>query len=61
MPEDGIFDPAKVARLAPQTEASVADLPLTTEVVIAETPNDDEHAYRVGAPGAKGVTGGMDM
>jgi chaperonin GroEL len=56
MLEEGILDPAKVTRLALQNAASVAGLLLTTEVMIAEAPKDDEHAHG-GAPGGMG----MDM
>jgi chaperonin GroEL len=57
MVEMGILDPTKVTRLALQNAASVASLLLTTEVMIAESPEEDEHAH--GAPG--GGMGGMDM
>ncbi len=40
----GILDPTKVTRLALQNAASVAGLLLTTEVMIAELPKDDERA-----------------
>ncbi len=53
----GILDPTKVTRLALQNAASVASLLLTTEVIVAEAPKEDEHAH--GAPG--GGMGGMDM
>jgi chaperonin GroEL len=56
MLEEGILDPAKVTRLALQNAASVAGLLLTTEVMIAEAPKDEEHAHG-GAPGGMG----MDM
>ncbi len=59
MLEEGILDPAKVARLALQNAASVAGLLLTTEVMIAEAPKEEEHAH--GAPGGMGGMGGMDM
>ena len=60
MLEEGILDPAKVTRLALQNAASVAGLLLTTEVMIAEAPKDDDHAH--GAPGGgMGGMGGMDM
>jgi len=49
MVEMGILDPTKVTRLALQNAASVAGLLLTTEVMIAESPKEDEHAH--GAPG----------
>jgi chaperonin GroEL len=56
----GILDPTKVTRLALQNAASVAGLLLTTEVMIAESPKDEEHAH--GAPGGgMGGMGGMDM
>src|SRR6266404_1716213 len=57
MLEMGILDPTKVTRLALQNAASVAGLLLTTEVMVAESPKDEEHAH--GAPG--GGMGGMDM
>ncbi len=57
MIEMGILDPTKVTRLALQNAASVAGLLLTTEVMIAESPKDEEHAH--GAPG--GGMGGLDM
>ena len=57
MIEMGILDPTKVTRLALQNAASVAGLLLTTEVMVAESPKDEEHAH--GAPG--GGMGGMDM
>jgi chaperonin GroEL len=56
MIELGILDPTKVTRLALQNAASVAGLLLTTEVMIAETPKEEEHAH---APG--GAVGEMDM
>jgi chaperonin GroL len=57
MLELGILDPTKVTRLALQNAASVAGLLLTTEVMIAEAPKEEnEHAH---GPGAG--MGGMDM
>jgi chaperonin GroEL len=55
--EAGILDPTKVTRLALQNAASVAGLLLTTEVMVAEAPKDDEHSH-AGPPGGMG---GMDM
>ena len=52
----GILDPTKVTRLALQNAASVAGLLLTTEVMVAEAPKDDEPA-----PQMPGGMGGMDM
>jgi chaperonin GroEL len=60
MLEEGILDPAKVTRLALQNAASVAGLLLTTEVMIAEAPKEEEHSHG-GAPGGMGGMGGMDM
>jgi chaperonin GroEL len=60
MIELGILDPAKVTRLALQNSASVAGLLLTTEVMIAEAPKDDEHGHGM-PPGGMGGMGGMDM
>src|SRR5688500_4338685 len=60
MLEEGILDPAKVTRLALQNAASVAGLLLTTEVMIAEAPKEDDHQH--GPPGGgMGGMGGMDM
>ena len=60
MIEMGILDPTKVTRLALQNAASVAGLLLTTELMVAESPKEDEHAH--GAPGGgMGGMGGMDM
>jgi chaperonin GroEL len=58
MLEAGILDPTKVTRLALQNAASVAGLLLTTEVMIAEAPKDEEHAHGGMPPGGMG---GMDM
>ena len=55
--EAGILDPTKVTRLALQNAASVAGLLLTTEVMVAEAPKEDEHAHG----GPPGGMGGMDM
>ncbi|MDB6106157.1 MAG: groEL [Gammaproteobacteria bacterium] len=62
MLEEGILDPTKVTRLALQNAASVAGLLLTTEVMIAEAPKDEQHAHG-GMPGGGGMggMGGMDM
>jgi chaperonin GroEL len=58
MLEEGILDPTKVTRLALQNAASVSGLLLTTEVMIAEAPKDDDHAHGGMPPGGMG---GMDM
>src|SRR4030088_254873 len=57
MIEMGILDPTKVTRLALQNAASVAGLLLTTEVMVAEAPKDEEHSHG----GPPGGMGGMDM
>jgi chaperonin GroEL len=60
MLEEGILDPTKVTRLALQNAASVAGLLLTTEVMVAEAPKDeDAHGGMPG--GGMGGMGGMDM
>jgi len=61
MIEMGILDPTKVTRLALQNAASVSGLLLTTEVMIAESPKDEEHAHGGGGGGGMGGMGGMDM
>ncbi|HXY76582.1 MAG TPA: chaperonin GroEL [Steroidobacteraceae bacterium] len=57
MLEAGILDPTKVTRLALQNAASVAGLLLTTEVMVAEAPKEEEHSHG----GPPGGMGGMDM
>ncbi len=61
MLEEGILDPTKVTRLALQNAASVAGLLLTTEVMIAEAPKDEEHSHGMPGGGGMGGMGGMDM
>jgi chaperonin GroEL len=60
MIDAGILDPTKVTRLALQNSASVSGLLLTTEVMIAEAPKDDDHGHGM-PPGGMGGMGGMDM
>jgi chaperonin GroEL len=43
-----------------ENAALVAGLLLTTEVMIAEAPKEEEHSHG-GAPGGMGGKGGMDM
>src|SRR5258708_6308578 len=57
--EQGILDPTKVTRLALQNAASVSGLLLTTEVMIAEAPKEEEHGHGGGMP--PGGMGGIDM
>jgi chaperonin GroEL len=56
--EQGILDPTKVTRLALQNAASVSGLLLTTEVMVAEAPKEEEHSHGGMPPGGMG---GMDM
>lgn len=60
----GIVDPAKVTRTALQNAVSVATMVLTTEVLIADEPEEEEKAPAAGgAPGAGGMPdmGAMGM
>ncbi len=52
----GVIDPAKVTRTALQNAASIAGLMLTTEAMIADVPEKDDHAG-----GMPGGMGGMGM
>ncbi len=61
MLEMGILDPTKVTRLALQNAASVAGLLLTTEVMVAESPKDDDHKHGMPDMGDMGGMGGMGM
>ena len=53
---EGVIDPTKVVRSAPQGAASVAGLLVTTEAMAAELPKK-EHAH---PPMPGGGLGGMD-
>ncbi|MBA4124015.1 MAG: chaperonin GroEL [Acidobacteria bacterium] len=55
----GVIDPAKVTRYALQNAASIAGLMLTTEAMISEIPEKDDHAGGMGGMG--GGMGGMGM
>ncbi len=56
----GILDPTKVTRLGLQNAASVAGLLLTTEVMVADAPKEEnDHGPMPG--GGMGGMGGMDM
>jgi chaperonin GroEL len=59
MVDMGILDPTKVTRLALQNAASVAGLLLTTEVMVAEAPKEDEHKHGMPDMGDMGGMGGM--
>jgi chaperonin GroEL len=56
----GVIDPAKVTRYALQNAASIAGLMLTTEAMISEIPEKDDHAGGMGGMGGGGM-GGMGM
>ena len=47
MYEVGIIDPAKVTRSALQNAGSIAGLMLTTEVLVARMPEDEEEGAKV--------------
>jgi chaperonin GroEL len=53
----GILDPTKVTRLALQNAASVAGLLLTTEVMVAESPKEDDHKHPMPDMGGMGDMG----
>jgi len=57
----GVLDPTKVTRSALENAASIAGLLLTTEAVIADTPDDKKGAPDMGAMGGGmgGMGGGM--
>jgi chaperonin GroEL len=55
MVKAGIIDPTKVTRSALQNAASIASLLLTTEAIVADLPDKNEHNH--GAPA--GMPGGM--
>jgi chaperonin GroEL len=57
MLEMGILDPAKVTRTALQAAASVAGLMITTEAMVAESPEDNPPGG--GMPGGMPDMGGM--
>jgi hypothetical protein len=61
MLEAGTLDPTKVSRLALQNAASVADLLLTTEVMIADASKDEAEHGHGGGGGGMGDMGGMGM
>jgi chaperonin GroEL len=57
MVDMGILDPTKVTRLALQNASSVAGLLLTTEVMVAEAPKEDEHKHPMPDMGGMGDMG----
>ena len=59
MIEMGILDPAKVTRTALQAAGSVAALMITTEVMVADAPDDGAGAPAMPDMGGMGGMGGM--
>ncbi|MEQ9088984.1 MAG: chaperonin GroEL [Alphaproteobacteria bacterium] len=59
MIKEGIIDPTKVVRTALQDAASVSGLLLTTEVMVADEPDDDSGAGAAGMGGMGGMGGMM--
>jgi chaperonin GroEL len=57
--EAGVLDPTKVVRTALQNAASVASLLLTTEVMVADKPEEKDAGPGGGMPGMGGM-GGME-
>ena len=55
----GVIDPTKVTRIALENAASIAAMLLTTEVVLADEPEEDKGAAGAGAPPMGGGMGGM--
>ena len=53
----GVIDPAKVTRTALQNAASIAGLMLTTEAMIADSPDEKEGGMGGGMPGGMGGMG----
>jgi chaperonin GroEL len=62
MVEMGILDPTKVTRSALQNAASIASLMITTEAMVADSPQKDDAAPMPGGDmGGMGGMGGMGM
>ena len=55
----GVIDPTKVTRIALENAASIAAMLLTTEVVLADEPEEDKGGVGAGAPPMGGGMGGM--
>ena len=55
----GVIDPTKVSRIAIENAASIASMLLTTECVIADIPEEDNHAAPGGMPQGMGGMPGM--
>ena len=62
MIEMGILDPTLVARTALQNAASIAGLMITTQAMVAEKPQEEEHSHAApDAPGWHGWHGWHDV
>jgi chaperonin GroEL len=59
MIEMGILDPTKVVRTALQNAASIAGLMITTQAMIADKPQKDDHAHGPDMGDMGGMGGGM--
>jgi chaperonin GroEL len=59
--EAGIIDPAKVTRSALQNAASIASILMTTEVLVADVPEENKAAPAMGGMGGMNGMGGMGM
>ena len=59
MIEMGILDPTLVARTALQNAASIAGLMITTQAMVAEKPQEEEHSHAAPDMGGMGGMGGM--
>jgi chaperonin GroEL len=59
MVKAGIIDPTKVTRSALQNAASIASLLLTTETIISDIPEKQEHNHAGGGMPGGGMPGGM--
>ena len=56
--EMGVVDPTKVTRVALQNAASVAGLILTTDAMVAESPQEESAGGGMGGGGMGGGMGG---
>ncbi|MDD4508885.1 MAG: chaperonin GroEL [Eubacteriaceae bacterium] len=61
MVKEGIIDPTKVTRTAIQNAASITSMLLTTEVAVADHPEENGNAAAAAMAGAGGMGGGMPM
>ena len=59
--EAGIIDPAKVTRSALENASSIASILMTTEVLVADVPEENKAAPAMGGMGGMNGMGGMGM